>query len=156
MLRYSVEQGLSRVRSGHLLWAMLADEVLARRAREASGQLLRIPADALKRDFAAVTANSTETASAVTSPEGPPAAADGAVGAADSGALGQFSIDLTAMARAGKIDPILGRDVEIRQVVDILTRRRQNNPIVSGVAVVVLRAVVLCLVMLVVLGYVVL
>ena len=130
----SVEQGLSRARSGHLLWALLADEVLARRAREASSQLLRVPADALRRDFASVTANSTETASAVTSPEGPPAAADGAVGAVGSGALGQFTIDLTAMARAGKIDPILGRDGEIRQVVDILTRRRQNNPILTGEA----------------------
>ena len=53
---------------------------------------------------------------------------------AKSGALGQFTIDLTALARAGKIDPILGRDSEIRQVVDILTRRRQNNPILTGEA----------------------
>jgi type VI secretion system protein VasG len=130
----SVEHGLSRVRSGHLLWALLADEVLARRAREASGQLLQVPADALKRDFAAVTADSSETASAVTSPEGPPAAADGSGAAVGSGALAQYTIDLTAMAQAGKIDPILGRDAEIRQVVDILTRRRQNNPILTGEA----------------------
>jgi type VI secretion system protein VasG len=56
----SVEQGLVRLRSGHLLWALLADETLARRARDASGQRLRIPADALKRDFAAITANNSE------------------------------------------------------------------------------------------------
>ena len=130
----SVEHGLSRVHSGHLLWALLADEVLARRAREASGQLLQVPADALKRDFAAVTAGSSETASAVTSPEGPPAVADGSGAAVGSGALAQYTIELTAMARAGKIDPILGRDAEIRQVVDILTRRRQNNPILTGEA----------------------
>jgi type VI secretion system protein VasG len=133
-LMASVEHGLSRVRSGHLLWALLADEVLARRAREASGQLLRISADALKRDFAAVTAGSAETASAISSAESPPASADGASGIAASGALAQFTIDLTAMAHAGKIDPILGRDAEIRQVVDILTRRRQNNPILTGEA----------------------
>jgi len=133
-LMASVEHGLSRVRSGHLLWALLADEVLARRAREASGQLLRISAEALKRDFAAVTAGSSEVASAVTSSEGLPAAADGAGGIAASGALTQFTIDLTAMAQAGKIDPILGRDAEIRQVIDILTRRRQNNPILTGEA----------------------
>ena len=66
----SLEHGPSRVRSGHLLWALLADEALARRAREASGQLLRIPADTLKRDFAAVTADSGEAASAMTSPDG--------------------------------------------------------------------------------------
>jgi type VI secretion system protein VasG len=133
-LMASVEHGLSRVRSGHLLWALLADEVLARRAREASGQLLRISADAFKRDFAAVTAGSAETASAISSSEGPPAAAEGAGGIAASGALAQFTIDLTAMAQAGKIDPILGRDAEIRQLIDILTRRRQNNPILTGEA----------------------
>ncbi len=132
----SVEHGLTRLRSGHLLWALVADETLARRARDASGQLLRIPADALKRDFAAVTAASSEAAGATTTTEGPPAAADGANAPAGSasGALAQFTIDLTASARAGKIDPILGRDSEIRQVVDILTRRRQNNPILTGEA----------------------
>src|SRR6516225_8540185 len=133
-LMASVEHGLSRLRSGHLLWALLADETLARRAREVSGQLLRIPAEALKRDFAAVTANSSEAASATTSPEGAPATADGPGTAIQSGALAQFTIDLTAQARAGKIDPILGRDSEIRQIIDILTRRRQNNPILTGEA----------------------
>ena len=130
----SVEHNLARLRSGHLIWALLADETLARRAREASGQLLRIPAEALRRDFVAVTAGSSETATAVTSPDSPPAASDGAGARTGSGALGQFTIDLTAMARAGKIDPILGRDSEIRQIVDILTRRRQSNPILTGEA----------------------
>ena len=51
-----------------------------------------------------------------------------------TGALDQFTTDLTAQARAGKIDPILGRDTEIRQIIDILTRRRQNNPILTGEA----------------------
>ena len=66
-------------------------------------------------------------------------AAPGAEGApsarpASTAALDQFTIDLTARAKAGKIDPILGRDTEIRQVIDILTRRRQNNPILTGEA----------------------
>ncbi len=133
----SVEQGLSRVRSGHILWALLADETLSRRAREASSQLLKINADALKRDFLAVTANSTEAATATLSTEGAPATGDGAErppGAAGTAALDQFTIDLTARAKSGKIDPILGRDTEIRQVIDILTRRRQNNPILTGEA----------------------
>jgi type VI secretion system protein VasG len=133
----SLEQGAARVRSGHLLWALLADETLARRAREASGQLLKINPDLLKRDFAAITANSTETAEAQSAtasgeagsaPDGPAAAPRG------SAALDQFTTDLTAQARAGKIDPILGRDSEIRQIIDILTRRRQNNPILTGEA----------------------
>ncbi len=53
---------------------------------------------------------------------------------AAAGALDQFTTDLTAQAKAGKIDPILGRDTEIRQIIDILTRRRQNNPILTGEA----------------------
>src|SRR5580692_5877504 len=131
----SLEQGAARVRSGHLLWALLADETLARRAREASGQLLKINPDLLKRDFAAITANSTEGAESGTlvtqaSEDGGPSVSEGGVPRpGGGGALEQFTIDLTAQAKAGKIDPILGRDSEIRQVIDILTRRRQNNPI---------------------------
>ncbi len=133
----SLEQGVNRIRSGHLLWALVADETLARRAREASGQLLKINADALKRDFATITANSAEAA------EAQAAAASGEAGESGDGApmaprgssaLDQFTTDLTAQARAGKIDPILGRDTEIRQIIDILTRRRQNNPILTGEA----------------------
>jgi len=132
----SVEHGLSQVRSGHLLWALLADETLARRAQEMSGQFLKIPADLLKRDFAAITGKSTEAgtpaaSSAAPGPDGAPAAPGRPGG---SGALELYTIDLTAQARAGKIDPILGRDQEIRQVIDILTRRRQNNPILTGEA----------------------
>ena len=131
----SLEQGAARIRSGHLLWALLADETLARRSREASSQLLKIDADTLKRDFAAITANSAESADGQAAASGEPGAAgDGAPIARGSGALDQYTTDLTAQARAGKIDPILGRDAEIRQIIDILTRRRQNNPILTGEA----------------------
>jgi type VI secretion system protein VasG len=137
----SIEHGLARAQSGHLLWALLADETLSPRAREASSQLLKIPADQLRRDFRAITANTAETAAAITAAEGAPAGADagggggaGAPAGPGGAALDQFTIDLTARARAGKIDPILGRDTEIRQLVDILTRRRQNNPILTGEA----------------------
>ncbi|MBP0491791.1 type VI secretion system ATPase TssH [Roseomonas indoligenes] len=132
----SVEQGASRVRSGHLLWALLADEALARRAREASGQFARIQPDLVKRDYASVCANTAEAAQATGQAAGSEAAAGGgeAPRPGGSAALDQFTIDLTAQARAGKIDPILGRDFEIRQMVDILTRRRQNNPILTGEA----------------------
>jgi type VI secretion system protein VasG len=132
----SVEFNSSRIRSGHLLWALLADETLARRAREASGQLLKINPDLLKRDLNSITANSIEAASAPMSVDGPApeAGADGVQRAPGSAALDQFTYDLTARARAGKIDPILGRDFEIRQAIDILTRRRQNNPILTGEA----------------------
>ncbi len=131
----SVEQGLSKLRSGHLIWALLADETLARRARDISGQLLRLQPEALKRDFNAILGSSTEAATVVSAAEAGGAPADGsAPPRAGTAALDQFTIDLTARARAGRIDPILGRDLEIRQVIDILTRRRQNNPILTGEA----------------------
>lgn len=133
----SVEQGASRVRSGHLLWALLADEALSRRTREASGQFARIQPDILKRDYTTICANSVEAAEATSQAVGSEAAGAGMGDGARPGgsaALDQFTIDLTAQARAGKIDMILGRDVEIRQMVDILSRRRQNNPILTGEA----------------------
>ena len=131
----SLEHGAAQLRSGHLLWALLADEGLARRAREASGQLLRLSADLIKRDFSAITANSGEAAggTSASDPMRAPGPPEGRA-AAGSPALAQFTTDLTALARAGKIDPVLGRDAEIRQVIDILTRRRQNNPILTGEA----------------------
>ena len=129
----SLEQGQTAIRSGHLLWALVGDENLARHARDASSQLLKIPADLLKRDFAGITANSAEAASEAAA-RAEPGADAGGVPRAGSGALDQFTTDLTAQAKAGKIDPILGRDSEIRQVIDILTRRRQNNPIMTGEA----------------------
>ncbi len=135
-LMASLEQGAGRVRSGHLLWALLADETLSRRAREASGQLLKINPDALKRDFAAITGDTAEAAEAVAlSTSATPGAAavdEGGMPRGGGGALDQFTTDLTAQAKGGKIDPILGRDTEIRQMIDILTRRRQNNPILTG------------------------
>jgi type VI secretion system protein VasG len=134
----SLEQGATRLRSGHLLWALLADETLSRRARDASSQLLKIAPDLLKRDFAAITASSAEAADAAaqagSSQEGGGASEGGGMPRGGGGALEQFTTDLTAQAKAGKIDPILGRDSEIRQMIDILTRRRQNNPILTGEA----------------------
>ncbi len=129
----SLEQGATRVRSGHLLWALLADEALARHARDASGQFARISPELLRRDYLTICANTAEAAAATTQAAGSEGTAD-VPRPGGSAALDQFTIDLTAQARAGKIDPILGRDFEIRQMIDILTRRRQNNPILTGEA----------------------
>jgi type VI secretion system protein VasG len=120
----SVEHANGRITSGHLLWALLADEGLARRAREMSGQLLRILPDMLQRDFVRLTGRVT-VAEAATADVRP---------ASGGGALDRYTVDLTARARDGCIDPVVGRDSEIRQVIDILTRRRQNNPILTGEA----------------------
>jgi len=123
------------IRSGHLLAALLSDDVLGALARESSAQLATVSADTLRRDLAKITSGTHEDTPRASfeapgrSPAGPVASA-----AAPGGALDQYTIDLTQRARSGKIDPVLGRDLEIRQVIDILTRRRQNNPILTGEA----------------------
>jgi type VI secretion system protein VasG len=131
----SLDYGASRVRSGHLLCALLSEESLAPLAREASAQLARIQPEQLRRDLPKLTASTGEAAVAEALGAGGPAGEAGGVAPRPgSAALDQFTIDLTQRAREGKIDPVLGRDAEIRQVIDILTRRRQNNPIMTGEA----------------------
>ena len=131
----SVEYSASRVRSGHLLLALLTDESLARVARSASAELASISADALRQDLAKVTADTEEGSEQLALEEPGSVAAEGAPGrASKTPALDQFTVDLTLAAKQGKIDPVLGRDGEVRQLVDILTRRRQNNPILTGEA----------------------
>lgn len=129
----SVEFGAPAVRTGHLLLALITDPDLARLTRESMPELARISADSLHREMRDIIAGSAEDE---------PTSHETAGGAAPSGpalggktpALDQFTVDLTLRARQGKIDPVLGRDFEVRQVVDILTRRRQNNPILTGEA----------------------
>jgi type VI secretion system protein VasG len=133
----SVDYGAAQVRSGHLLLALLATDDLARLAREMSREFGSISVESLKKDLVDITSNSAEAKEATSL--GAQAGAAGATGgeavtAGKTKALDQFTVDLTARARAGQIDPVLGRDFEIRQVVDILTRRRQNNPILTGEA----------------------
>ena len=132
----SVDQGLSKVRSAWLLAALVGEESLARRTLSISDEFRRISPEQLARDAATILDRSIETA--MTAPDGESADGQGAPAAAGGStgtpALDQYTIDLTARARAGKIDPVLGRDAEIRQLIDILTRRRQNNPILTGEA----------------------
>ncbi|WP_144299536.1 type VI secretion system ATPase TssH [Elioraea rosea] len=133
----SLEHGAGRIRSGHLLLALLSDDTLSRGAKETSAQFAKIAPEALKRDLGAITKDTAEAATATPAPgDSAPAPGTGGPSArpGSTAALDQFTIDLTANAKAGKIDPILGRDLEIRQVIDILTRRRQNNPILTGEA----------------------
>lgn len=132
----SVDFGAARVRSGHLILALLLNESFARIAREISGEFAHISVESLQSELPNITADSAEARDAAMLGEtggvsGEPVAS-GVPG--KTKALDQYTEDLTAKARAGKIDPILGRDFEIRQIVDILTRRRQNNPILTGEA----------------------
>lgn len=128
----SLVQGANRVRSGHLLLALLSDDMLAPVAREASAQFAKIPPDTLRNELAKITAETIEAEAGTAPQAGAPAARQ--QGPVAGGTLDQYTIDLTQRAKSGKIDPVLGRDSEIRQVIDILTRRRQNNPILTGEA----------------------
>lgn len=132
----SVEFGAGEVSSGHLLLALLADRSLSQMAASVSREFSKISVDAVQKQFLKITAETSEVTSdhlsraATSSVAGEPTARTGG----KTPNLEQYTIDLTARARAGKIDPVLGRDAEIRQVIDILTRRRQNNPILTGEA----------------------
>lgn len=133
----SVDFGAARVRSGHLILALLANDGTARIAREISKEFARISPETLQKNLEEITADTSEAREAVAL--GETASANGGAPVATgvpgkTKALDQYTEDLTAKAAAGKIDPILGRAFEIRQVIDILTRRRQNNPILTGEA----------------------
>jgi type VI secretion system protein VasG len=128
----SIDYGSSAARTGHVLCALLGDESLARIAADASDEFAKVLPDALRAQLPQVlpkTAEAVETAAA------PDAASPAAPRASTSTpALDQFTIDLTGLAAQGRLDPVLGRDAELRQIVDILMRRRQNNPILTGEA----------------------
>jgi type VI secretion system protein VasG len=132
--------GESQVRSGHLIVGMLKTSSLRNALAGISRQFEKIKADALTEDFASILKESPEAHLAATDgfqTSAAPGEASGAVAPAAMGkqeALKKYTVDLTEQARSGKLDPIVGRDDEIRQVIDILMRRRQNNPILTGEA----------------------
>jgi type VI secretion system protein VasG len=133
--------GESQVRSGHLLYGILNTTTLRNALYGISRQFERVKAEALGDDFAKILGGSPEEGQRAADGSGfgnaAPGEASGAMAPAAMGkqeALARFSIDLTERARKGEIDPIVGRDAEIRQVVDVLMRRRQNNPILTGEA----------------------
>jgi type VI secretion system protein VasG len=130
----SIEYGGNRVRSGHLMLALLAEDDFARMMREASPEVQRISAEDLHGRLAMIVAGSAEDLEEMPTGGIEQPATQGAPHASRTPALDQFTVDLTGRAKQGQIDPVLGRDQEIRQVVDILTRRRQNNPILTGEA----------------------
>jgi type VI secretion system protein VasG len=133
----SLDYGYAVIRSGTLLTSLLIDEDLSRIAGEISAEFQKISVETLRKSLPDIIANSVEDAETAT--RGAAAGtAESATAPSASGSktpnLDQYTIDLSAAAKSGKIDPVLGRDFEIRQIVDILTRRRQNNPILTGEA----------------------
>ncbi len=132
--------GDTKVRTGHLVVALLKTPDLRNVLSSISAEFNKVKIDDLTERFNDIVAGSPEDnlgASDGFSGGAAPGEASGAMAPAEMGkgeALAQFSIDLTAQARTGELDPIVGRDKEIRQMIDILMRRRQNNPILTGEA----------------------
>jgi type VI secretion system protein VasG len=131
----------SQVRSGFLILGMLKTPALRNILFAISPEFKKIKPDDLAENFAEAVSGSPEEGQTATDGShvgsGAPGAESGAMAPAAMGkeeALKKFTTDLTQQARDGKMDPIVGRDEEIRQVVDILMRRRQNNPILTGEA----------------------
>jgi len=138
----SMHLGEQFVRSGSLMLALLQVDSLRSTLLESAPALLQIPRESLRNALAGILAESTEgtIGPGAARPQAVPGAtqsASPARGKAKGGAtpaLDQYTLDLTAQARDGQIDPIRGRDAEIRQIIDVLMRRRQNNPILTGEA----------------------
>ncbi len=136
----SLDTGITSIRSGHLLLALLTENELSQLAYRGSALLAKFPVSELKHKLEELTAKSSEAGHSVplmgsstdTEGETDEPAKDGALG--KTPALDQFTTNLTERARQGKIDPVIGRESEIRQAIDILLRRRQNNPILTGEA----------------------
>jgi len=132
--------GPNTIRSGHLLLALLTEPSLAQLARRGSPLFADFPLERLKHEFDKLTHGSAEAAtpaSRMTQGQGQGGDPVGELQAQADGktpALDQFTTCLTGRAREGKVDPVIGRDPEIRQAIDILMRRRQNNPILTGEA----------------------
>ena len=140
----SLDKQTTRIRSGHLLLAMLTEPDLSQLAFRGSKLFATFKLDELKHDLARLTDGSQEASEAVgfadadAAQGGDPNSGDADVvasgGLSKNPALDQFTTNLTQRALDGKVDPVIGRDTEIRQAIDILMRRRQNNPILTGEA----------------------
>ncbi len=130
--------GETQIRTGHLLVAMLKSFELRRALIGVSQEFAKLPVDEVAAGHAGIWAQSDESNLRPMDGSGVAAAgAEGstaALGPKGTTALDRFSQDLTARAKAGQMDPVLGRDDEVRQIIDVLMRRRQNNPILTGEA----------------------
>ena len=131
-----------KVRTGHLLYGILNTPGIRRSLLKISQEFAKVDADALGDRFKEIVGGSPEDALGASDGSGSGVQGEGAkpgdtMAPAQMGkqeALQRFSDDLTEQARNGEIDPYVGRDQEIRQVIDILMRRRQNNPLITGEA----------------------
>src|SRR3984957_13072896 len=130
--------GETQIRTGHLLVGILKSVELRRALIGVSQEFAKLPVDEVAAGQGAIWTGSDEGNLRPMDGSGVAAAgtegATAAPGAKGTTALDRFSQDLTAKAKAGEMDPVLGREDEVRQVIDVLMRRRQNNPILTGEA----------------------
>ncbi|MCC6558962.1 MAG: type VI secretion system ATPase TssH [Polyangiaceae bacterium] len=132
----SLEYGYQKVRSG-VLFRRLVDHPARYTTSRIDSYLEGISKEDLKANLAKIISDSKEQGDSAPAAAGGPAGAGGkvpagAASASPDSALAKFCVDYTGRARAGQIDPIFGREREIRQIIDILARRRKNNPIIVG------------------------
>ncbi len=137
----TLKYGDGQVRGGYLLVGMVKTNTLRAILYGISREFEKVGIDAIADNLETIVQGSPEDALAASDGTGlgsaEPGEASGAMAPAQMGkqeALKKFAVDLTEKARKGEIDPVTGRDEEIRQIVDILMRRRQNNPILTGEA----------------------
>ena len=133
----SIDFGAVQIRSAYLLCALLSEDTLSMAALSASEEFEKISPESLRKELRDIVADTAEAAGELSAPPASTPEAGhpgGPLGPTKTPALDQFTIELTQRARRGDIDPVLGRDAEIRQIIDVLTRRRQNNPIMTGEA----------------------
>lgn len=133
----SLDYGAREIRTGFTILALAQHEDLSQRVKSISKEFAKIDPDLLKKNFSDIVHSSPEEVEAATQDfeaAGQAGAAGGPRPGGKTPNLDQFTVNLTERAKQGKIDTVLGRDFEIRQIVDILTRRRQNNPILTGEA----------------------
>jgi type VI secretion system protein VasG len=129
--------GDAQVRTGHLVVGILKTPGLRNALASMAREFDKIKVDRLTEQFDAIVGGSPETSLRASAAGAAPGESSDAIAPAAMGkqeALKKFAVDLTERARAGEIDPVSGRDEEVRQIVDILMRRRQNNPILTGEA----------------------
>lgn len=129
----SVEYGYPRITSAHILAALMLDDGLRRATEITNGELKKIAPESLRDLTRAIVGTTAESKSTSVQDNGNNTGEVSAV-PSSTPALDKFTVNLTEAAKNGKIDAVLGRDEEVRQIVDILIRRRQNNPILTGEA----------------------
>lgn len=133
----SLKYGDARIRSAYLLLGILKSNALRNVLYGISPAFKKITPDVLADSLHAIVDGSAEDldSAALSAEKGPARVGEaGSAGSGQQSALAQYAVDMTARARNNEIDPVSGRDEEIRQMVDILMRRRQNNPLLTGEA----------------------